>query len=247
MTSGEVLFILAFIVLPTAVLVSSVWAVVFVRKRPDRLVREPQVETSTDVLVDEPETESADLASDQETVVAPAITRTEEVTTISPVQANEDVLIGPDIPDTATPQAQPVAAEPLRETAVAQTTEDLDEVVALITELDPVVAEERPREGDADASQTPIHDAVASEDVDPAIFQTSELPIIEPELQSQPQPRRPEPAPQADRRRRDVRLLPTETDVPRKRGRSRDPERRVPRLGRASRKRAPSTDRDSNR
>ena len=232
MSSGDVVFILAFIVLPTAILVSSVWAVLFVRRRPDRIVREPD-EQQPVVTVEPPSsaTDTQVLATIETPGGLPGVT----AAPLEAPQATDQVDSEPE------PEPVPAAAddaEPERqqvETAVLQTTEDLDDVVAAlgaIDEQEPVatsVLEPEPEpQPDADEIQT-------APEPDNERFETSELPVVEDRTPvAAPEPQ--EPLPPRQRRKQSAKLLPGEPDAPRQYGRNRDVPRQVPQLNRAFRR-----------
>jgi hypothetical protein len=236
MSSGDVVFILAFIVLPTAILVSSVWAVVFVRRRPDRIVRD--LDEQQPVMTAEPPssvTETRVLATIETPGGLPAVAA-------EPVEASEAL-------DQAEsePEPEPIPApilvvedEPVPEvrpleTAVLQTTEDLDDVVAAINAID----EQQPEAvSDPEPESDPEPDVFeqgSTPDSDEELFETSELPLIE-ERPSQAASEPQEQQPPRQRRKQSVKLLPGETDTPRQRGRNRDVARQVPQLSRAFRR-----------
>lgn len=248
MSSGEVLFILAFIVLPTAVLVSSVWAILFVRRRPDQIMQ-PQ----TGDLRWEDTATADDHAMLQDTAVLNTVATTEE----EPVPAateidesyprydetdviEEDLSEEPLVTDpVALPEPEP-DEEASEESPVVQTTDDLD---AVVTEVRAREIEEEPAEPEPGLEpESPIYD-------------TTELPVVErpkpdqPEPEPQPtlspepveEPRKPEPEEESGsrwrRRKRPAQMRPADPDAIRQRGRNRDSQRQVPQLGRSSRRR----------
>lgn len=255
MSSGEVLFILAFIVLPTAVLVSSAWAILFVRRRPDRVV-----EQQADDLRWEDTSTADDHAMIQDTAVlntvaaeeepAPAAMeidesypRDDETEAIEEDLSEEPLVIAPvTMSDTMSePEPEPAPHEEARgESPVVQTTDDLDAVVAEVkaSEIEEQRAEPEPE--------------LESE---PPVYDTTELPVIErPEprqVEPDPQPalapepneelQKPEPEEESGsrwrRRKRPAQLRPADPDAIRQRGRNRDSQRQVPQLGRSSRRR----------
>ena len=231
MSSGDVVFILAFIVLPTAILVSSVWAVLFVRRRPDRIVREPD-EQQPVVTVEPPSsaTDTQVLATIETPGRLPGVTA-------APLEAPEQVDSEPEPEPEPVPAAADDAEPEMQqvETAVLQTTEDLDDVVAAlgaIDEQEPLAApdpEPEPEpQPDADEIQT-------APEPDNERFETSELPVVEDRTPvAAPEPQ--EPLPPRQRRKQSAKLLPGEPDAPRQYGRNRDVPRQVPQLNRALRR-----------
>jgi hypothetical protein len=237
MSSGDVVFILAFIVLPTAILVSSVWAVVFVRRRPERIVREP--DDRQPVMAADPASAAEDtrvLATIETPGGLPGVT----VEPLEEPHATDQVNSEPEpepvpvpVPDAAydpEPEMQPL------ETAVLQTTEDLDEVVAAIGEID---EQELAAAADPETEPEPMPNAEETRltpEPDEEHFETSELPVVE-DRQPDAAPEPEEPQPPRQRRKQSVKLLPGEPDAPRQHGRNRDVPRQVPQLNRAFRRR----------
>jgi hypothetical protein len=236
MSSGDVFFILAFIVLPTAILVSSVWAVVFVRRRPDRIVRDPDDRRPV-ATVESPSqaTDSRVLATIETPGELPGVAAGSLDVPQAPDQADSEPEPLPE-PDPAgsneSEQEQEIHSQ---ETAVLQTTEDLDDVVAAVGAIDEqssVAASEPEPESeplpDADEIQT-------APEPDEEQFETSELPVVE-DRQPVADPGPQEPLPSRQRRKQSVKLLPGEPDAPRQYGRNRDIPRQVPQLNRAFRR-----------
>ena len=267
MSSGEVLFILAFIVLPTAVLVSSAWAILFVRRRPDRLM-----EHHADEQRWEDTATADDLRVVEDTAVLNSVSAAEERPTMTAADENyppgdESDVNEDDFADhvhvTAPiaepePKSVPVPDEDEPETlAVVQTTDDLDAVVAEIranetsktlTEPEPTPEDEAELDSESESeSETMIHDTTEL----PVLQSPSNKPDSEPTSNSAPIP---EPVEETEalageeetgsrwkRRKRPAKLRPTDPDAARQRGRNRDPQRQVPQLGRSSRRRDDNT------
>lgn len=214
MSSGDVLFILAFIVLPTAVLVSSIWAVVFVRRRPDRVrASQPENQVELDQGYD---------PAEEDTVIAAAVARPETMTPSETTEAVDDDLtvdVASDGDDSAWAEADPVEVEPgvevspettvpepgqetetdsqqdLLATQVVQTTEDMEAVVERVARAE-AQREEAETEGEPDTDDTVA--VPEAEDTQPAassyeedayeesitFTQTSELPVVPPATES---------------------------------------------------------------
>lgn len=254
MSSGEVLFILAFIVLPTAVLVSSAWAILFVRRRPDRVVEQQaddpgweDTATADDhVMIQDTAVLDTVAAADEEPV--PATTEVDEgeqyddeTRVIEEEPAEEPFVVAPVVMSEPEPEPEPdedVSEEPV----VVQTTDDLDAIVAEVRANESELEEQR-------AEPEPELEP------EPPVYDTTELPVIErPEprqVETGPQPRtapepvekpqEPEPEEESGsswrRRKRPAQLRPADPDTVRQRGRNRDSQRQVPQLGRSSRRR----------
>ncbi|CAN5381746.1 hypothetical protein BH23CHL1_BH23CHL1_25640 [soil metagenome] len=254
MSSGEVLFILAFIILPTAVLVSSAWAILFVRRRPDRTV-EQQVEdpqwkdTSTaddhTVIQDtavlntaatgKEEPASATIENDE------TVQRHDDTETIEEEPSEEPLVIAPvAMPE---PELEPVPDEESRDDTVVQATDDLDAVVAEVraseVEEQPVVGPEPELELEPETLVYDTTELPVIERPEPRPVEPEPQPVLPPELLEEPQ----EPDPEEEsgsrwkRRKRPGQLRPADPDASRQRGRNRDSQRQVPQLGRSSRRR----------
>jgi hypothetical protein len=167
MTSGEVLFILAFIVLPTAILVSSVWAVIFVRRRPERVVRpnveEPVITTSQENHISERTAvfATADVHADtshedeesqpiEEPDTTPPVDESWERAWQKPALTTADAdderhaLVDTDLDAISVPEDQslPDPADEVVEPLSLQKTDDLDDVVAVVNAIEDERAEE---------------------------------------------------------------------------------------------------------
>lgn len=260
MSSGEVLFILAFIVLPTAILVSSVWAVLFVRRRPDRPVHRSEAYPIAAGAEEQPTAllaavDSNDLAVTEHDVVV--ITEYDPEPVVD--DPSGDIETVPVAAETAFEEEpahdmeqSPVDATPV-DSPVLQSTEDLGDVVDVLRDMDHAVEPEPEPEQVAAAPDvvTEPEPVEAGLDDDEVVFsETSELPLVEksdaPEPDVQVTEPEPEPEPEAEpaasghgwrRRKQAVKLVPGEAEAPRTRGRNRDAQRQVPQLGRAGRKR----------
>lgn len=272
MSSGEILFILAFIVLPTAVLVSSAWAILFIRRRPEQGVAPSNNENA---YAEPPASDQFDVVVD--TVVLPTLVAPDESIEDAHVSgaAASDQLGEVNTPETELPE--PVIAEtdidednvltaPVSTTEneimetdqpdSIQTTDDLNDVVAK------VIVIEQENEASALDGESPEHDD------EPEIYETTDLPLIKPGTQSRPTDPSHEPLetsttavnePDEDsahntqdatesrwrRRKRPAPLRPGDSEGGRSRGRNRDPQRQVPQLGRAARKRDTQSDDDT--
>lgn len=222
MSSGDILFILVFIVLPTAVLVSAAWAVVFIRQSPDRVAR--RQETRQAELSPYPETSG----DEDDTIIFATGSSGEE----SIPEQVEDVPQPVEPAPAAEPEPEPEPVRPQYESQIPQTTEDLSSLESLLSEPEPepepepVQAEEEPEE-------------LVSSD-------TSDLPALEPPPSNEQEELveedilvddRPGTGPVDRRRKQSARLVPGDADAPRGRGRNRDPQRQVPQLSRSNRRR----------
>lgn len=295
MSSGDILFILAFIVLPTAVLVSSIWAVIFVRRRPDRV----KVPMADDRVVDEEARDQAEedtvitavvarpnTSTDPESSVLPEVEPEHDIISdadesaaldTEPDEDDSDIEVDPDVepafeedPETTESglEQEPWEERDLLESQVVQTTEDMEAVVERVataearlaeSEIEPDVEDEFEESGPDDSVDTEPRDFEDLEEESSAMMQTSELPILSPAPESSHQPAA-SPSQQlpsehddrqvhdtSPRRRRQVRLRPTDPDSVRQRGRSREAPRQVPRLGRWTRRGSDSsTDRPAD-
>lgn len=200
MSSGEVLFILAFIVLPTAVLVSSAWAILFVRRRPDRVVEhyahDPRWEDTTT---------ADDLRVVQDTAVLDTVSAAEERPAMTAADesyppSDEIDVSEDDLSDQAyviapvaepEPKPDPVPDEDEPETlAVVQTTDDLDAIVAEVraNETKETLAEPEPTPED-ESELDPESESEA--EAETMIYDTTELPVLQ-----SPAARRVEPEPE---------------------------------------------------
>lgn len=274
MSSGEVLFILAFIVLPTAVLVSSAWAILFVRRRPERVVEYVDVERAGadvnasdryDIVVDTlvlPTVERADVVRLAEPDLDDdSDTPAQELELDEASQTDDTPVIGPTMSDLSAPDTSEDRIDSLEEAEPRKpadsTVEDDSEYMQATDDLNAVVAEVVA--SDAQDEQSPLHpDEEDADDEDTDIYETSDLPVLEPrdepENESQTRPERAvepddrngdgtpetdqtEPESRWRRRKRPAPLRPGDPEAARTRGRSRDPQRQVPQLGRSARKR----------
>lgn len=246
MSSGEILFILAFIVLPTAVLVSSAWAVLFVRRRPDRVV-EHRAEGSS---------ESAPATADD----YPMLRDTEVLSTVSVLESQpaaapaESDWSNPDDEDSDVVEEELVdeplvvdpVVEPEPDPEVAHEDEHLDSpaIVQTTDDLDAVVAEVKANEIEEQRAE----ELEPEPEPEPPIHETTELPLLPPR-EPAPEPEDAEEttaaAPKDDegtgtiwrRRKRPAQLRPADSESARQRARGRDPQRQVPQLGRSARRR----------
>ncbi len=219
MSSGDILFILVFIVLPTAVLVSAAWALVFVRQSPDRVAR--RQETRQAELSPYPETPG----DEDDTIIFATGSSGEESI---PEHIEEDLL--PVAPE-PTPEPEPEPVRPQYESQIPQTTEDLSSLEQLLGEPDPEPepepepVEEVPEQVSSDTSDLPALEPPSSEERDE---------VVEEDILVDDRPG----IGQVDRRRKQsARLVSGEADAPRGRGRNRDPLRQVPQLSRTNRRR----------
>lgn len=253
MSSSEVLFILAFIVLPTAILVSSIWAVVFIRRRPDPVTapEEPAVHAYDDEDIEqtavfastpEPEPES-------DTYDDPPLTEHDVVV----ITANDPLAASPaEVHEEESEVAEPVIDAPQE----FQRTADLDEVVTALqeveleTEPDDVIADVAVEEP-VPVVEEPAAEPEAAGDDEPEpefgeFSETRELPVIDPAPQpaepdevaeEDPEPRQERSAGSWRRRKQSVKLIPGDPDTPRARSRNREPQRQVPQINRGARRR----------
>lgn len=131
MSSGEVLFVLVFIVLPTAVLVSAVWAAVFVYQSPARIAQRRQM--LADMEQDKPE---------------PILFGSEELL-LDPAPEMEPEPTPEPEPDPA-PEPQTEVPEPAYDSEIPQTTEDLSSFTSAKDGVGAVEQEQREPEPPAD-------------------------------------------------------------------------------------------------
>jgi hypothetical protein len=165
LATGDILFLLLFIVLPTAVIVSGIWAIVFVRWRPPAVrvasledvdataesssVAEPAPEIALAVaatMVDE--ASESDAAARHEDAVAPVLSEREAIASIDPLAA--DLLFDQPLPP-------PPAPEPFADSAP---TEEMPSVERAALDLDSSVTDDSPADG-----TTPTSDAMADEEI----------------------------------------------------------------------------------
>ncbi len=179
MSSGEVLFILAFIVLPTAVLVSSVWAVLFVRRRPNQVfdhdVGEAPVHDSVVRDEYEPTQSTALLATVTVLDEAPSTATRDTHPADDETQARDDDLaVEPaDVAPVAAAEQVPEALQPdgnSEDFVVVQSTEDLNSVMAEVAANETVERASHPEPEPAPESLPDSHTTV---------FETTELPVLQ--------------------------------------------------------------------
>ena len=256
MSTGEVLFILAFIVLPTAILVSSVWAVIFVRRRPDRIYREPDAAAEPAMTAQDPSLVETALFPSYPVSAEPdeeELPVTEHDVIVITDESLDGVAIGDEVAQPAAGDQEPIEEEVTIaqiepadvESPVLQSTEDLDEVVNSVRDLDQAEVSEEP----VDQPEEQPMAEVDEEPEEESFTETSELPTVEkasepqPQVEiAQPEPEEPEPTESATssrwrRRKQSVKLRPGDPEAPRARGRNRDPQRQVPQIVRPSRRR----------
>lgn len=216
MSSGDILFILVFIVLPTAVLVSAAWALVFIRQRPERAAH--RYESRQAELSPYPE-----LADDEDDTIIFATGSSGEE---SIPDAVEDEPVAEEPEPASEPEPEPV--RPQYESQVPQTTEDLSSLDVplegpepepeFVPEPEPV--EEEPELVNSDTSDLPdLESAPDNADVEEDI-------LVED---------RPGTGAIDRRRKQSVKLVPGESDSAR--NRVRNPLRQVPQLSRTNRRR----------
>lgn len=172
MATGDILFLLLFIVLPTAVIVSGIWAIVFVRMRP------PAARGA--------ESEQSDEVSEPIALAAPAIDETVTIAAIA-AHAAEPNVVGPPLDAIAQPQlsereaianVDPVAADLLFDQPPPPVRHYVPAVDRAPTEEMPAVVRDRATESEADSSASvPREDSGAAESLplDPDVRDTASV------------------------------------------------------------------------
>lgn len=227
MSSGDILFILVFIVLPTAVLVSAAWALVFIRMRPEQVVRREEsrpLELSPHI----PE----EFDEEADTIIFATGSSGEE----SIPEHGESIQPPVDIDPAPLPQPEPTLVPAQYDSLVPQTTEDLSSVEAALvgpvpepepeTEPEPLEEHNHQELVSSDTSDLPVLESGTDEPEDEVVAE---------DVLVEDRPGGAEPV--GRRRKQSVKLVSGEADAPRTRGRNRESSRQVPQLNRPNRRR----------